>query len=309
VTREEALKALKSSSSVQRLKAARSLLTVAEQADNEPIRQAMIAESDAWVRAALASAVKGLQGPETAKPTLDVPPGHGEPDQVQSQEFQAQATKEVTAMLLHELNPMVGRLRLSARSEVPEFATSKTNTAIERIRLFIGAVQTLNESSSPPQWQELDLTDLAVTTCDAERAEPSNDIRLEATRDDPLIVLGDPALLRLALSNAIRNAIESVAEFRRGGGQSDGGVDIVVTWGVTDQDAWIAVLDRGVGLPSGFDRAIEPWTTTKSKETHLGIGLTLANRALESLNGTVGLRPQGDHGAICELRWSAPKRR
>jgi signal transduction histidine kinase len=305
--REEALAALSSPSSVQRLKAARDLFALAEPADSEPIRRAMSTETDAWVRSALADALRHLEGSGQRMGAI-VGPDRDDSNQTQWDELRAQTTKEVTAMLLHELNPMVGRLRLTARSEIPDFLPSRTNAAIERIRLFIEAAQKLNEASSPPDWQELDLTDLAVATCEAERPDLEARIRLEPARGDPLIVSGDPALLRLALSNAIRNAVESVADLRRSGVESDRGVDVVVNWGVTDLDAWVAVLDRGIGLPSGFDKATAPWTTTKSKETHLGIGLTLAKRALESMNGTITLRPQGERGAICELRWGLSTR-
>ena len=301
--REELIAGLSSPSAVVRLRSARRLKEV--DLDPDEVRRLLAVESDAWVQSALAAALAPREAPPRGGP---VPTPGVEHEETLLQDLRAQVTKEVTATLLHELDPIVGRLRLEARRELPSFADSRTNEVIDRIRQFLTAVRELNAASSPPQWQEFDLTDLVRATCQDEQDQLALDVSLSPTREDPVVVRGDPALVRLALANAVRNALESAHSFRKSGGQpSIGGFDVVVNWGLTELDVWIAVIDQGIGLPASFDKAFDPWATTKTKDEHLGIGLTLASRAMESLGGGVSLHPQRPHGALCELRW--PKRK
>ena len=72
----------------------------------------------------------------------------------------------------------------------------------------------------------------------------------------------------------------------------------------TDTDSWIVVLDEGCGLPPGSDRLTEPGTSTKSKsQGHLGMGLPIAQRAIESTQGSIRLTPRSGAGVSCEIRW------
>ena len=64
------------------------------------------------------------------------------------------------------------------------------------------------------------------------------------------------------------------------------------------------VLDEGCGLPTGLDRLTAPGTSTKSKDQgHLGMGLPIAQRAIESMQGSFRLTPRSGAGASCEIRW------
>ncbi|GMU40673.1 MAG: hypothetical protein AMXMBFR23_15390 [Chloroflexota bacterium] len=273
--------------------------------DRDEVTRLLAGESDAWVQSALASVLE--RADDRPRDPDEIGPSD-EPDDHLLRELRAQVTKEVTATLLHELDPMVGRLRLEARQEVAAFSDSRTNEAIDRIRRFLGAVRELNEASSPPQWQEFDLTDLVQSACRTEHEQLALPVSIGPTREEPVVVSGDPALVDLALSNAIRNGLEAVHAFRSSGGEpSAGGIDVVVNWGTTADDNWIAVIDQGGGLPSSSDKVFRPWSTTKAKDRHLGIGLTLARRAMESLGGSIELYPQKPHGALCELRWPKQK--
>ena len=79
---------------------------------------------------------------------------------------------------------------------------------------------------------------------------------------------------------------------------------IVVNWGDTDRDYWLAVLDEGIGLPESADKILTPGVSTKDGEgTHFGIGLTIVQRAMHTLNGTVDPRRRDPRGSVVELRW------
>jgi len=103
--------------------------------------------------------------------------------------------------------------------------------------------------------------------------------------------------------NGVRNAIDSTIELNRAAPPDSPIGRILVTWGDDDRSLWVVVLDRGVGLPPGFYEAFEIGTTTKSKETHLGMGLAIARRAARSIGGEVSLTPRAESGASFELTW------
>ena len=81
---------------------------------------------------------------------------------------------------------------------------------------------------------------------------------------------------------------------------------VVINWGVTGRDSWIAVIDRGVGLPDGSSRMTEPGVTTKAKGFHMGMGLAVALMALENMDGILTHRPREEGGVVAEMRWLRP---
>ncbi len=111
-----------------------------------------------------------------------------------------------------------------------------------------------------------------------------------------MLVTSDRALLRLAVSNGIRNAVEAVT-----GAPGDEPHPIIVAWGATDVDYWVTVLDRGPGVVGPAESAFGIGKTTK--KGHSGFGLTIARQAIETLGGMCTLQPVTEGGARFELRW------
>jgi signal transduction histidine kinase len=117
----------------------------------------------------------------------------------------------------------------------------------------------------------------------------------------PFVLVSDPAFLRLAVVNGLRNAIEAIEQV----GSRGQGHPIVVTWGETDRDWWISIIDQGPGISGSVEAKFEIGRSTK--RGHRGFGLAIARRAMESLQGTVSLHPGTDGGTRYELRWSGQK--
>ena len=325
-----AVRLLQSADASERLRGARALRTAATSAQRTDIEIALARETDSWVRSALSRARDRLDGVAA--------PAAADTEELSevSREVRAQATAEATTMLLHELRPLVGLLRLRAGRELADYETSNTGRSIERLVSFLGAVELLRESAGAPTWTEFNLSDLVARTVESELEEEDRSIVM-AVGTDPTYVAGDESLLQLALAQAVRNAVEAIEE-RRGAGSgglvekpstesatrsvelADPGVglttpmstvvrsspSIVINYGITDRDYWVVVLDDGIGLPAGADQVFEMWATGKSKSKHFGIGLPLARRAMATLGGTVELRPREQGGAACEIRWPQP---
>jgi C4-dicarboxylate-specific signal transduction histidine kinase len=139
---------------------------------------------------------------------------------------------------------------------------------------------------------DFDLRDLALRII-ADLGYADDEVVLY--RDEPAIVRGDPELLALALRNLIANAVEASVETKK---------RVVVNYGVTESDVWIVVLDEGIGLPANFDKVWEPGKTLKSKKEHFGWGLSIAQRAVHSFNGSIRVTPREHGGTAGEIRWA-----
>lgn len=298
--KDEALDLLSSSSAVDRLRAARALKHLADASDRKPLEAALRAESDAWVRSALS---RILDDSEAGLLSVNDPPTHVVEDITQlAHDVRAQTTQELMAMVAHELQPLVGVLRTSCIDEKPVVEMDDTQRAIIGIDSFLSALQGLYRASGLPVVTDFNLSDVvfeAIKTVEDERRhEGATDILVAVARVDHVAASGDRDLVRLVVINLLRNALEASDPVAGGDGRG-----VVVSWGSTDRDAWVAVFDRGVGLPVGASRMLEPGVTAKDKGTHSGMGLAVCARALESMNGSLSHRPRDGGGVVAEMRW------
>ena len=327
---EQALAAFErwpAATSSERLRAARFLARNASNAHRDRLSKIRGAEHNSWVRRALDQALKRSEIGRSFSSTVAV--GVIEktpiPDTRLNEELRAQAIEEISALFLHELRPLVGLLEVAAKSEIDRYAISKTKDSVDRVRSFFDAIQRLRTASAPPDLQEFDLTDLVirvaedeVTQCRAtlddfekeaggdagldDKPEPAQQqpvAKLSLARRDPVVTTGDPTLVEIAAANALRNAIEAGLEVREAHRN-----EVVLNWGLTDTESWIVVLDMGRGLPMGWDNLAEPGVSTKPKSHgHLGMGLPIAQKAIESMRGTLRLAPRSGVGVSCEMRW------
>jgi len=254
------------------------------------LRRLRAIESDTFVIAALDRAVAHIEASagnteqgEVWISTADVP---------DINDVRAEAIQTVTQTVLHEIKPLVAEVFRAARDELDgDFAESVTSVSIERLRAFLDVVKRLWEASASPHPVEFDVADLIAREITAAGFAAGSVI---ATRVEPVIVTGDPGLLGLALQNVLRNAVEASE------GESS---PVVVNCDINDHQAWIVVLDEGVGLPDASEKVWEPGVTRKSKDAHFGWGLSITRRAVHSMGGTVGLAPREYGGTSCEIRW------
>jgi signal transduction histidine kinase len=292
MTREEALEVLKSSNMHDRLRGARVLMRSAQPSDYNDLKAALAVESGVWVRSALQGALQRAGGKNVEKVVSSKVWEDVEPED----EAYARAVEDTTRRLVHELQPIVGILRLQASLEVPEFPMSRTSRALSRLSETLTAISTLGKVSSVPQAREFDLADQIRSVAESEASNKG--VNVEFAGIAPLIVVSDPAIVAVVIANGIRNAIEATL----GGNRSH--LPVVVNWGSTPTQYWFAVIDNGVGLPLSASRVYDIGTTTKSD--HLGMGLAVCYRAARSLGGEIVLNRREEIGASFEFRWPRP---
>jgi len=144
----------------------------------------------------------------------------------------------------------------------------------------------------------VDIKELAERTVDGirTRAELQGvDIHIEPATG-PTVVSADPNQVRQVLYNLLFNALDA---------QPQGGhINLrVYLQRATDgsPEVLLSVEDRGPGLPSELgDRVFEPFVSTK--ETGLGLGLSISKRIAESHGGNLSASNASSGGAIFILR-------
>lgn len=283
--RPDAIRSLQSPNPRVRLEAARYLSRNAEIDDSQHLARALQHESVAWIRAALENGLKRLEesGENRAPPEAS--------EAYDAAEWQSRATVEVSGQILHELEPLIGVLRLRLLSEWREFSGSQSDASLRRIETFLGALRSLNTAARVPVLEDVKIAhvmqQLLAELTDDERA-------LIAVSGPDLSVLSNGALLQLIVRNGLRNALEVTDHANN--------ERVVVSWGRTAGSGYfISVVDKGPGPPIGAGlHAFDLGSTTKPG--HLGMGLAIASQAANALLGSLVLRPAESGGAVLEFR-------
>jgi len=293
LTRIEAIKLLASGTSHERLKAARAMVRNALVEDLPLLRRARQAESVSYVKTSLDVGIARLSN-------MPLPPKSGIRDEmpvleVVRQKVMREATEWVTGLLLHEIASPIGLMSRTASREIPNYELSKTKRHADRVKRIFAAIEQLKSAATLPKPEQFDLTELIndVVIMEASSAQAKN-ISLHGPK--PMMITSDPMLVRFVVRNGLRNALEAVSEVAASDRHS-----IVVTWGETDVDYFVAILDRGPGIAGPIDAAFEIGKSTKLG--HSGFGLAIARQAIETLGGKVVLQPGNGGGALYEARW------
>ncbi len=123
--------------------------------------------------------------------------------------------------------------------------------------------------------------------------------------DEPIKWRCDRRLISQALTNLLKNAVESI-EGREQDEPTSGHVEVTVRQ--HGGQARIEVADNGRGLPAKErDRLTEPYVTTRSKGT--GLGLAIVRKIMEDHGGSVELSERKPEGAIVSLVFAPTQER
>ena len=293
MTREEAVQGLLSDSAHDRLKAARFLTHNPDPADLQALRRTLQSETVSYVRSILELAIRrtsNSESPATAESAKEfvIPPDVRE-------QLEKEITEKVSGEILHEIASPVGLIASAAAREVPDYEHSKTKRHVENLKRVFRAIEQLKYATAVPKPQEFDLAEMLAEIVSAEVEDRPIEVSLYGAK--PMLVTSDPTLVRLTISNGIRNAVEAVLDSDRSEPHA-----IVVTWGATDIDYWAAILDRGCGVIGPVESAFGIGKTTK--RGHTGFGLAVARQAIETIGGTCTLQPAKEGGTLFEARWS-----
>jgi two-component system, LuxR family, sensor kinase FixL len=177
------------------------------------------------------------------------------------------------------------------REAVREIAAEalRAGTIIKRLRQLVRGGEDIREHSDVNELiGELRL----LTVADARVHNAS--IRFELAADLPQVFIHRTQITQ-ALLNLIRNALESPAANAPAERQI-----VVRSQRTATGDCEVAVCDNGAGVaPEIADRMFEPFRTTKTKGT--GLGLPMSRTIAEAHGGTLRHEPAQPHGACFTL--------
>jgi signal transduction histidine kinase len=301
MTRQEALELLFGESAHDRFRAARALESLATIEDQTILRRARHLEKDAYVIKRIDAAIQKCFIEDTE---IFNEPIFTEDVQEIVKTQRSAAIEWIAGLLLHEIGAKIGLIDLSAQSEINEYAKSKTKKNIVHLQEIFEGIAQLKSAAATPQFVEFSLANLLDQIIDVE--VDGKDISISRVGERPSLVVGDPRLIRLAICNGIRNGIEAVLTTKLATikiGEKNvfiSTAEIVISWGSTDTDHWITVIDQGPGIN---DSARFFSVGTSTKNGHAGFGLAIAKQAIESANGTIGLYSSPSGGATYEIRW------
>ncbi|MBB3147739.1 signal transduction histidine kinase [Phyllobacterium trifolii] len=289
---DSVLRYLRSENPSERLKAARFLANNARATEATPIREALARETVVWIRGALQRALERCVPAQAASSSSTIDRDDFSADF--AAQVHAEALETTTAQLLHEVEPLVGSLKLAAQGDVANYETSLTKTVVDRLDNLLEALSRLRRAASAPKIEEFDLSVfLGEVLSELDQLPP---IVVQRAGPDHLIVVGDKTLLRMCVLNGLRNAVDAtnalVDEIEE--------APLTIAWGSTNKEAWISIVDLGIGFGGNLQRAFDIGTTTK--EGHLGMGLAITQQSIKSMSGRVALIPN-PRGTRFELRW------
>lgn len=228
-----------------------------------------------------------------------------------SADAQLQRSKRLAALggmaagIAHEIRNPLAAIHLYARMLVQDLSADgtldreasadvagKIAGAVKSLEGIVGDVLSFSREMSP-RCVHTSLDALLVSVVEAnEPAIEAADVDVVFVGDDAEAML-DPELMRQALLNLVRNAVQAMAD---GGGARSRRLTLGVE--LRGDTVVIAVRDTGPGIAAdAVDRIFNPFFTTRSAGT--GLGLAIVHRIVDAHGGSIEVRNDG--GAVFEL--------
>ncbi|WP_458790551.1 sensor histidine kinase NtrY-like [Yoonia sp. MH D7] len=116
----------------------------------------------------------------------------------------------------------------------------------------------------------------------------------------------DETMISQALINLIKNAGEATETYREKEDAPNYHPEIRIEMAYSDCTATLTISDNGIGLPHDRARLFEPYVTTRSSGT--GLGLPIVKKIIEEHGGTLTLKDAADFhgtghiGAMAEIK-------
>ena len=222
----------------------------------------------------------------------------------------AQAWGEVARRLAHEIKNPLTPIQLSAERLEMKLAgklgdaeravlTKSVHTIVDQVDSMKRLVNEFRDYARLPaaELKPVDLNALVADVLllyaregDATRGAAQVPVRMELDAACPQI-LGDGQQLRQVIHNLLQNAQDAT--------EGHGGTEVLVRtqWNETSRRVRLVVQDSGGGFPEHIlKRAFEPYVTTKTKGT--GLGLAVVKKIADEHGARIDLKNRVENGVI-----------
>lgn len=209
---------------------------------------------------------------------------------------------EMSAGIAHEfrnsLSTILGYLKLAQKENISSGTSDRLRNAEQEARLLTEAVESLLTFARPLslEFQRLDLTALIREIVD--RLQPLRETIGVEFRGPAIMIDGDPALLRRALENVLRNAIEAIEQTGHAGN--------IAVESTESPSPRVTIADNGIGVADeDASRLFLPFRS--GKPNGFGLGLALAKKIVLLHGGWIRLTGRPGIGAMVTIEFPAER--
>ncbi|AXQ98794.1 sensor histidine kinase [Pseudoalteromonas piscicida] len=211
--------------------------------------------------------------------------------------IRSEAVSDSIGQIIHELEPIVGSIKLLAKSEVNDFESSGIKHELMLLDELLETFENWKKVEQPPNYKETNLFEIIEKEWSRLKKKSTVDLTINISKE--LTFNLDPSLFRIICSNALRNSIEACKEptvrIKK---------PILINSNTTNNSLWLSIIDNGLGLQEKSEELMKSRFTTKPGNQ--GLGLALINKAIKQLNGNWELTNSETGGA--QFSFEIPKR-
>ena len=222
------------------------------------------------------------------------------------------AWSDIARRIAHEIKNPLTPIQLAAERLKRKYVSQITSdpetfqTCTDTIVRHVGDIGRMVDEFSAfarmpaPDMRNEDMNKLVEQAVFLQRTARSDVHFSQALPDESIVLPCDARQVTQALTNLIKNAIESIEGRQQFEGSGAPAGAIAVALHVTKGDCIIEVADNGKGLPKADrGRLTEPYVTTRERGT--GLGLAIVKKIMEDHGGTLLLRDREGGGAVVGL--------
>lgn len=214
------------------------------------------------------------------------------------------AWREMAKQIAHEIKNPLTPMKLSIQylqraidegnPNVSELAKKVTKTLNEQIENLSGIATAFSSFAKMPKAENeiVNLNELVKSICDLFNRQGEAQVSFSSSANDAF-VFADKNQLVSVFNNLVKNAIQSIPEFRQG--------FVEVT--IIEEGRWliVAVKDNGEGiLVENYDKVFVPNFTTKSSGT--GLGLAICKQIIDGAGGRIWFEPNENEGTAFKVQ-------
>jgi signal transduction histidine kinase len=280
---------LSSNSAIKRVRAARGLKKIPNKTFLEEIRKHYHKEDVPWVKEALLSLIQKYEKTTVSKKKQKAKKQIN--DNLRADEIEAiisDAVSDSIGQILHEIEPVIGALKVVAIDEIDNYTDSELKKEFGRLDELLQTFENWRRVEQSPRYSKSNLYELVKKQVTHENTEG---VEVEINIPKDLVFSADQILLKIIFSNALRNAVDASLNIAEEARQP-----VVISAGESEIGLWASVVDRGLGLPDSKKLILSGSYSTKPG--HRGMGLAVIHKAINALEGEWDLKDGKIGGAV-----------